>query len=132
MLEGFDENGILRGVKVSENGEIYVINGGDSGSGGEEQEEQKVITESNETTLYSGVMTVGTQEQTIGVNKKVTEISIANYSETANVSVSVDNASYVVASNLALDLPINKSVGTIGISATEADTKVQYVIKGEE
>lgn len=132
MLEGFDENGVLRGVKVSENGEIYVINGGDSGSGGEDQQEQKVLTESKETTLYAGIMTAGTQEQTIGVNKKVTEISIANYSETANVSVSVDNANYVVASNLALDLPINKSVGNVGISATEADTKVQYVIKGEE
>lgn len=126
MLQGFDKNGNLKGVKVSENGEIYVIMEG--GSGGEEQ---KVITESNETTLYANVMTVGTEAQTIGVSKKVTEISIANYSETANVTVAVDETNYVIAPNVALDLPINKSVGIVGLSATEADTKVQYVIKGE-
>ena len=126
MLQGFDKNGNLKGVKVSENGEIYVIMEG--GSGGEEQ---KVITESNETTLYANVMTVGTEAQTIGVSKKVTEISIANYSETANVTVAVDETNYVIAPNVALDLPINKSVGIVGLSATEADTKIQYVIKGE-
>ena len=126
MLQGFDKNGNLKGVKVSENGEIYVIMEG--GSGGEEQ---KVITESNETTLYANVMTVGTEAQTIGVSKKVTEISIANYSETANVTVAVDETNYVIAPNVALDLPINKTVGIVGLSATEADTKVQYVIKGE-
>ena len=126
MLQGFDENGNLKGVKVSENGEVYVIMEGGSG-----EEEQKVITESNETTLYAGVMTVGTEAQTIGVSKKVTEISIANYSETANVTVAVDETNYVIAPNVALDLPINKIVGIVGLSATEADTKVQYVIKGE-
>lgn len=126
MLQGFDKNGNLKGVKVSENGEIYVIMEG--GSGGEEQ---KVITESNETTLYANVMTVGTEAQTIGVSKKVTEISIANYSETANITVAVDETNYVIAPNVALDLPINKSVGIVGLSATEADTKIQYVIKGE-
>lgn len=126
MLQGFDKNGNLKGVKVSENGEVYVIMEGGSG-----EEEQKVITESNETTLYAGVMTVGTEAQTIGVSKKVTEISIANYSETANVTIAVDETNYVIAPNVALDLPINKSVGIVGLSATEADTKVQYVIKGE-
>ena len=127
MLQGFDENGKLKGVKVSENGEVYVIIGG--GSGGEKQ---KVITESKETTLYAAVLTLNTEEQTIGLANKVTEISIANYSETANVLLSVDEANYVIAPNIAVDLPINKSVGIVGLSATEADTKVQYVIKGEE
>lgn len=126
MLQGFDENGILKGVKVSENGEVYVKMEGGSG-----EEEQKVITESNETTLYAGILTVGTEAQTIGVSKKVTELSIANYSETANVTVAVDETNYLIAPNLALDLPINKIVGVVGLSATEADTKVQYVIKGE-
>ena len=126
MLQGFDENGNLKGVKVSENGEIFVKIGGSS-----EDEESKVITESKETTLYAGVMNIGLEEQTIGVAKKITEISIANYSETANVTVSVDETNYVIAPNVALDLPINKIVGIVGLSATEADTKVQYVIKGE-
>lgn len=130
MLTGIDKNGEMKNVLVSEDGEIFVKIGGSS-DGGSEQE-QKVITESKETTLYSNVITAGVEEQTIGVNKKVTEISIANYSETANVLISVDDSNFVVAPNLALDLPINKSVGIVGLSATEADTQVQYVIKGEE
>ena len=128
MITGIDENGNLRNVKVSEKGELLVKAGGNSG----EQEQEKVITESNETTLYANILTLNTEEQTIGVNKKVTEISIANYSETANVLLSVDEENYVVAPNIAVDLPINKSVGIIGLSSTEADTKVQYIIKGEE
>jgi len=127
MLQGFDENGNLKGVKVSQNGEVFVKIGGSS-----EDEGAKVITESKETTLYAGVMNIGLEEQTIGVAKKITEISIANYSETANVTISTDETNYVIAPNVALDLPINKSVSIVGLSATEADTKVQYVIKGEE
>lgn len=126
MLQGFDENGNLKGVKVSENGEVIVKIGGSS-----EGEESKVITESKETTFYAGVMNIGLEEQTIGVAKKVTEISIANYSETANVTISADETNYVIAPNVALDLPINKIVSIVGLSATESDTKVQYVIKGE-
>lgn len=123
MLKGFDENGDLRNVKVSKNGEIYTIVNNSTAS-----EEQKEI----ETTLYAGIMTVGIEVQTIGVTKKVTQISIANYSETANVSVNVDNKTYNVGSNIAIDLPINKDVGIVGLSSTEADVKVQYVIKGVE
>jgi hypothetical protein len=127
MLQGFDENGNLKGVKVSENGEVFVKIGGSS-----EDEGSIVITESKETTLYAGVMNIGLEEQTIGVNKKVTELSIANYSETANVTISVDETNYVIAPNMAIDLPINKSVGIVGLSAAESNTKVQYVIKGVE
>lgn len=126
MLQGFDENGNLKGVKVSQNGEVFVKIGGSS-----EDEGAKVITESKETTLYAGVLNIGLEEQTIGVAKKITEISIANYSETANVTISADETNYVIAPNVALDLPINKIVSIVGLSATEADTKVQYVIKGE-
>lgn len=121
MLKGFTKNGEFKDVMVTDDGAIMVQMQAD----GETQEKE-------ETTLYAGVMTVGETETTIGVNKKVTQISIANYSEEANVTVSVDDANYVIGSNIATDLPINKNVGTVGISATEADTKVQYVIKGEE
>ena len=129
MLQGFDENGNLRGARITEDGELLVKMSG--GSGSDSGSKQTVITESKETTLYAGIMTVATTEQTIGVAKKITEISIANYSETANVTVSVDEEDYVIAPNLALDLPINKTVSIVGLSATEADTQVQYVIKGE-
>jgi hypothetical protein len=121
MLKGFDEQGNLRNVKVTEDGEILVKSAGsDSSKSGNEKE----------TTLYAGVSTIGVNEITIGVNEKVSEISVANYSETANVSVSVDNKNFTIGSELALDLPINKMVGTIGLSATEENTKVQYIIKG--
>ena len=121
MLKGFDEQGNLRNVKVTEDGEILVKSAGsDSSKSGNEKE----------TTLYAGVSTIGVNEITIGVNEKVSEISVANYSETANVSVSIDEKNYDIAPGLALDLPINKSVGIVGLSATEEDTKVQYVIKG--
>ncbi len=125
MLKGFDENGNLKNIKVTEEGAIIVqISSG--------EEDSRVVTESKETTLYAGVITANTSEQTIGVNKKVTQISIANYSESANVLVSVDDENYTIAPNIALDLPINKTVSLVGLSATENDTKVQYVIKGEE
>ena len=130
MLKGFDNNGNVKNVRVSENGEIFVKMEGNSEGG--EAEEQKVITQSKETTLYANTMILTTTEQTIGVNKKVTEISIANYSETANVIVAVDEVNFVVAHGLAIDLPINKAVAIIGISSTEADTNIQYIIKGEE
>ena len=87
---------------------------------------------SKPTTLYAGVITANTEEQTIGVNSEVKEISIANYSETANVTVSAASKNYTIGPNLAVDLPINKTVTNVGIAATAADTKVQYVIKGVE
>lgn len=82
------------------------------------------------TTLYANVLTANTEEQTIGVNKEVTEIYIANYSDTASVTVSAANKNYTIGPNMAVDLTINKVVTNVGISATAADTKVQYVIKG--
>lgn len=156
MLKGFDKNGILRDVLVTEDGKLVVESENSGGSVStiiENTSESPVPVEIKnleieidstdpvnvsgsvsindvETTLQAGVVTVGTTEQTIGVNAKVTEISIANYSETANIAISIDQTSYVIAPNLAMDLPINKTVGTIGLSSTEADTKVQYVIKG--
>ena len=130
MLQGFDENGVLRGAKISENGEVYVTMQGGDGSGSSDG--QSIITESNETTLYAGILTLDTTEQTIGVTKKVTEICIANCSETGNVTISIDENNYTIAPNLAVDLPLNKTVGIVGLSATESDTVVQFVIKGVE
>lgn len=129
MLKGFDKNGNMRDVLVTENGEVAVSLGGNSSSDGKEP---SIVTSSKETTLYSAVVTLSTTEQTIGLANKVTEISIANYSETANAIVSVDGTDFVIAPNLAVDLPINKTVSLVGLSATENDTQIQYVIKGEE
>ena len=130
MLKGYDENGNLRNVKVTEKGEILmkVAGSGDEGLNVNISNADKLATK--ETTLYAGVANIGVNEITIGVSEKVSEISIANYSETASVSMSVDNKNFVIAPGMALDLPINKVVSIVGLSATEEDTKVQYVLKG--
>lgn len=117
MLRGFNENGELKNVKVGENGELFV------------SQFDKDLKEV-ETTLYAGVMNLNTEEQTIGVSKKVTSISIANYSETANVIIDIAGKSLKVGANIALDFPINAMVDEIGLSSTEENTKVQYVVKG--
>lgn len=119
MLKGITENGELKNVKVSENGEILTKR--------VEQEVKEI-----ETTLQAGVITVGTEATTIAINKKVTVLSIANYSETADITVTAGEKSYTIGSNLALDLPINGQVTDISVVSSEEDTKLQYVIKGVE
>ena len=103
---------------------------GDNGGVMVELADGSLPTVNKPTTLYANVITANTEEQTIGVNSEVREISIANYSETANVTVSAANKNYTIGPNIAVDLPINKVVTNVGIAATAADTKVQYVIKG--
>lgn len=105
---------------------------GDNGGVMVELADGSLPTVNKPTTLYANVLTANTEEQTIGVNKEVTEIYIANYSDTASVTVSAANKNYTIGPNMAVDLTINKVVTNVGISATAADTKVQYVIKGVE
>ena len=130
MLTGFDEKGVLRNVKMSEKGEIYVKEiGSDSGSDDQDSSSGNINSEVV-TTLYAGVITVGTEEISVGVSQKVKLISVANYSETANITINVDEKYYTLGPNMIVDLPINKTIGTVGFSSNEANTKVQYVIKG--
>lgn len=86
------------------------------------------------TTLISAYVTVGTTATQVSVTAdKVTGISVANYSEEATLTITVGTVSYVVGPNLAFDIPINKSgISSISFTASAADTKVQYVIKGVE
>lgn len=86
------------------------------------------------TTLASAYVTVGTTATQVSVTAdKVTGISVANYSEEATLTITVGTVSYVVGPNLALDIPINKSgISSISFTASAADTKVQYIIKGVE
>lgn len=155
MLKGIDENGNLKNVKVTEDGALVVSQGETSGSGSSpipvniqnesivvgnnnsnpipvNLQNESIVLGNNETTLSAGVLTLGTTSQSISVNKKVTELSIANYSETADVTIAIGQTNYVVGSNIAVDIPINKTVTSIGLTSTEADTKVQYIVKGEE
>ena len=141
MLKGIDENGNMRNIKVTEDGAVVVVQNGGSVSETtpvEIQNENPIpvngnVTVNNDvTTLSAGVLTLSSTAQTILVNKKVTELSIANYSETADVTITIGQTSYVVGSNIAVDIPINKTITSIGLTSTEADTKVQYIVKGEE
>ena len=86
------------------------------------------------TTLISAYVTVGTTATQVNITAdKVTGISVANYSEEATLTITVGTVSYVVGPNLALDIPINKSgISSISFTASAADTKVQYIIKGVE
>ena len=119
MLTGYDENGNIRNVKVTENGEVLI-------------KQKETQEKPNATTLLANIITLNTDVQNINLNKEITEINIANYSENSDVSVNVDNIIYIIGSNIAVDLPINKTVEVLGLSATEENTKVQYVIKGVE
>lgn len=91
--------------------------------------EGEVSVKSQETTLSAGKETI--TDKTITVNKKVTSISIANYSEENDINVIIEEKTFVIGKNIATDLPINTNVETIQITAS-ADTEVQYIIKGVE
>lgn len=157
MLKGLTEKGELKNIRVSENGELLTKGVGTQSSNIGNTEENpvpvKVISgvdipsevginnsaenpipvqevKEIETTLQAGVITVGTEATTIAINKKVTGLSIANYGETADITVTLGEKQYTVGSNLAIDLPINSQVTDIAVVSSEADTKVQYVVKG--
>lgn len=118
MMVGVDSNGKYQEVKTNEDGNLeVVIAGEDTGT---------------ETTLSASIQTVGTTATSLSINKKVTSIDIANYSETANVTVGIGNASYVIGANIATTLVINKDVTNISLTSTEADTTVQIIVKGVE
>lgn len=91
--------------------------------------EGEVSVKSQETTLSAGKETI--TDKTITVNKKVTSISIANYSEENDINVIIGEKTFVIGKNIATDLPINTNVETIQITAS-SDTEVQYIIKGVE
>jgi len=140
MLKGINENGELKNVKVTDDGAVKVaIQGGGGGS----QETEIINTPENpvpvsviggtqevETTLKADVLTVGTTAETIAIGKKVTEIEVANYSETADITITINNKDMVIGSNVATTLTINTNVTSLDIESTEADTKVQIVVKG--
>lgn len=118
QIQAEGPNHEIRNVKTDANGNVMVAVAG----GG---------TTESETTLFANIMELTTDEKTVGVNAKVTTISVANYSETANVTVTAGaDKSFVVGPNIATDLPVNADVDNVGFTSTEAGSKVQYVIKG--
>ncbi len=137
MLVGMTNKGDLKNVRVTDEGELLTKQ-----SGGEEEgiivnntEDTPVPVKEvkeNETTLNASVLTVGTEASVIEVNKKVTEIEIANYSETANITMEVGTLNAVIGSNIATSFPIGKDIENISLQSTEEGTQVQIVVKGVE
>ena len=123
MIKAITENDELVNVKATKDGKLLVDMGESSG----EETPQEV-----ETTLNASIQTVGTTATTVAINKKVTNIDIANYSETADITVAVGDLSAVIGANIATTLVINKNVSNISLTSTEDDTKVQLIVKGVE
>lgn len=119
QIQAEGPNHEIRNVKTDADGNVMVAVASGGGAG------------APETTLFANVMELTTDEKTVGVNAEVTSISVANYSETASVTVTAgDSNTFVVGPNIATDLPINATVDNVGFTSTEAGSKVQYVIKG--
>lgn len=121
MLRGIDEKGNLQNVNVSEDGAVMV-----KMIGTVEQ------TSDKEVTLISEILTVGTTATTKTISKKVTSIMVANYSETSDVTIANGEDNLKVGANLALELPLNKEISNLNITAEEDNTKMQLVVKGVE
>ena len=131
MLKGITENGELKNIKVTEDGEVLVKFNEDGGDEGGDEGGDVVVPEV-ETTLMANVVTVGDEESTISVNAKVTSIDIANYSETADITLTIGELEAEIGSNIAATIVVNKEVTDISLISTEDDTKVQLIIKGVE
>lgn len=121
MIIGIDKKGEMKNVILNEDGSIPVK------IEGEVQQ-----TSDKEITLNASIQILSTEETIISVGKKVTMIMIANYSESSDVSMTIGENTYQVGANLALELPMNIEIDNISLVATEADTKIQLVIKGIE
>ena len=136
MLKGFTEKGDLKNVRVTEEGELMTKQSGwGEGIAINNTDKNPVPVKEikeNETTLNASVLTVGTEASVVEVNKKVTEIEVANYSETANVTMIVGTLNAVIGANIATSFPIGKDIENISLQSAEEETKVQIVIKGVE
>ena len=122
QIQGVDTQGNLKNIKVGDNGEILVKNV-------EESEETGIKVEK---TIRCNNTLVGTVTTNINVNKYVTQVKIANYSETATLSITINGETYTVGSSIVVELKINADVTDIGITASEDNTRIQYSIESEE
>lgn len=118
QIQGITNNGEIRNIRTDENGNIMTSQsaGGDSGA-----------STSDITTIICEIVD---EEKTIQVNKYVTEISVANYSEENNITLSIDEEENIIGANIAFDMPVNKNVSNISVEGTSDDIKLQLVVKG--
>lgn len=117
QMRGITDGGNLKNIRTDEQGRMLVNVDGQTQT-------------SKEKVLASASIKAGTEATTIDVNGKVTTALVANYSETATITVAVDGENIVVDSSIAIELPINKEVTSLEIISNETDTKVYYLLKG--
>lgn len=138
MLKGFNENGELKNVIVTDEGEILVKMSGGGGQSGTQQSEivntsenpvPVNITNERETTLYASVEDVSSTATTISINKKVTSIDVANYSDDNSVTITIGQLEFEIGNNISTTLEINANVTDISLEATQ-NTKLQIIVKG--
>lgn len=122
MLIGITEKGEVKNVKVNEDGEMKIAL--------EDEVLETSSIQDREVVLNSSILIIGTNTTTITIGKKVTSIMIANYSETADITINTGSSNLQIGSNLALELPVNLEIEKLSITSTETDTKIQLVIKG--
>ena len=145
MLKGFTEKGEVKDVRVTENGEVLTKMGGTQNTNINNTDDNpipvKIINETGvevvqtsdqEVVLNASIIMLTTEEHAITLNKKITTLSIANYSDTADITMTIGEKVYQIGAKLAIDFPINKVVESISLVSTATDTKTQLVIKGVE
>ena len=115
------QNDELVNLKATKEGKLLV----DIEEGSEGETSQQI-----ETTLNASVQTVGTTATSVAINKKITSIDIANYSDTADITITVGDLSATIGANIATTLVINKDITNISLTSTIEDTKVQLIVKG--
>ena len=112
QIQGITEDGWLRNIKTDDDGKLLT-----SGGATELPEETTTICE------------VVTEEKTYDFDKKISSISIANYSEKDNLILSVDTQNMIIGANIAIDLPINFNVHSITLSSVGDEVKAQLAVK---
>lgn len=133
MLTGINKNGEPKNIIVTDEGEICVKNNGSTTIGNTEEKPVPVKEiKEIETTLNASVQTIGPTATTVAINKKVTEINIANYSETSDITIALGGITAVIGANIATTLKLNKQVDNITLTATEDNTKMQLIVSGVE
>ena len=123
QIQGVDEKGNLKNIKVNESGAIQTSPMGT---------QEVIIKEKNVKTLMCNIVSVGAEGASVEVNANVTRIELANYSNTDKVNVVVGEKTFEVGANLTLELLINDNVTTIDFSTeSEEAINVQYLVEGE-
>lgn len=112
QIQGITADGWLRNIKTDDDGRVLTTGG--------------AIEIPEETTLICEIVE---EEKTYEFDEKISSISVANYSETDDLIISVDTQNMIVGANIAIDLPINFNVHSISLTSKGTEIKAQLAVK---